>query len=85
MKDTEFIFEEKCLDSFNLLKHALISAPIMQPPNWSQPFEIMCDASDYTVGAILGHRKDKKVHVIYYARRTLDVAQIIMPQPKRNS
>ena len=48
----------------------------MQPPDWSQPFEIMCDASDYAVGTVLGQRKDKKLHAIYYASRTLDEAQI---------
>ena len=35
----------------------------------------MCDASDYTVGAVLGQKKDKKLHVIYYASRTLDDTQ----------
>ena len=48
----------------------------MQVPDWSLPFEIMCDASDYAVGAILGQRKDKKSHVIYYAGRTLNSAQM---------
>ena len=48
----------------------------MQPPDWSLPFEIMCDASDYAVGVVLGQRKDKKMHAIYYASRTLDDAQI---------
>ncbi|XP_050888721.1 uncharacterized protein LOC127093866 [Lathyrus oleraceus] len=76
MKDIEFIFDEKCIEAFNLLKQALISAPIMQPPDWDQPFEIMCDASDYAVGAVLWQRKDKKLHVIYYASRTLDAAQL---------
>ena len=76
MKDVEFVFEEKCLEAFKFLKQALISAPIMQPPDWTQPFEIMCDASDYAVGAVLGQRKDKKLHVIYYASRTLDTAQL---------
>lgn len=54
MKDVEFIFDEKCLESFNHLRHTLISTPIMQPPDWSQPFVMKCDASDYVVGAILG-------------------------------
>ena len=35
----------------------------------------MCDASDYAVGAVLGQRKDKKPHVIYYASKTLNEAQ----------
>ena len=76
MKDAEFIFDNKCLEAFQTLKQALISAPIMQTPDWNEPFEIMCDASDYAVGAVLEQRKDKKLHVIYYASRTLDEAQM---------
>ena len=49
-KDVPFEFDDACLKSFNILKKALISTPIIQPPDWSQPFEIMCDASDYIVG-----------------------------------
>lgn len=49
---------------------------IMQPPDWSKPFEIMCNASDYVVGEVLGQRIDKKLHAIYYVSRTLDQAQI---------
>ncbi|XP_024013068.1 uncharacterized protein LOC112087279 [Eutrema salsugineum] len=44
-------------------------------PDWSLPFEVIKDASDYAVGAVLGQRKDRKLHVIYYASRTLDSAQ----------
>src|SRR3954463_14350271 len=76
IKDAEFIFTDKCTEAFHTLNQALISAPIMQPPDWNEPFEIMCDASDYAVGAVLGQRKDKKLHVIYYASRTLDEAQM---------
>ena len=47
----------------------------MQAPDWELPFEIMCDASDYAVGAVLGQRKGKKMHIIYYASQTLDEAQ----------
>jgi hypothetical protein len=59
-KDVPFEFDDACLNSFNILKEALISAPIIQPPDWSLPFETMCDASDYAVGAVLGQTKDKK-------------------------
>ena len=48
----------------------------MQSPDWSLPFELMCDASDYAVGAVLGQRKEGKPHVIYYASRTLNSAQM---------
>jgi hypothetical protein len=58
------------------LKKILTSTPIIQPPSWGAPFEIMCDASDYIVGAVLGQRIDKLPHVIYYASRTLKDAQL---------
>ena len=75
-KDVQFIFDKDCLDAFCRLKEALISAPILQPPDWSFPFEIMCDASDYAVGAVLGQRRDKQAYAIYYASHTLDEAQL---------
>jgi hypothetical protein len=75
-KDVAFDFNEKCLVAFRTLKSALVSAPIIQPPDWSQPFEIMCDASDYAVGAVLSQRKDGRVHIIYYASKTLNEAQL---------
>ena len=53
-KDVPFVFYDDCVEAFETLKKALISAPIVQPPDWNLPFEIMCDASDYVVGAILG-------------------------------
>ncbi|CAM8910865.1 unnamed protein product [Rhodiola kirilowii] len=74
-KDVPFEFTEECRAAFDDLKAALTSAPIIQAPDWTQPFEIMCDASDYAVGAVLGQRKEKKPVVIHYASRTLDAAQ----------
>jgi hypothetical protein len=53
-KDVAFDFDEKWLAAFRTLKSALVSSPIIQPPDWNQPFEIMCDASDYAVVAVLG-------------------------------
>ncbi|CAN6677893.1 unnamed protein product [Malus baccata var. baccata] len=75
-KDTAFDFNTDCLHAFNSLKQLLTSAPIITAPNWSLPFELMCDASDYAVGAVLGQRKEKLPHVIYYASRTLNDAQL---------
>jgi hypothetical protein len=49
-KDVPFKFDDACSKSFNILKEALISAPIIEPPDWSIPFKIMCDASDYAMG-----------------------------------
>jgi hypothetical protein len=75
-KDIPFEFDDACLKSFETLKKALISAPIIQPPDWSLPFEIMCDASDYAMGAVLGQTKDKKHHTIAYASKTLTGPQL---------
>jgi hypothetical protein len=70
-KDVLFEFDDAHLKSFNILKEALISTPIIQPLDWSLPFKIMCDASDYAVGAVLGQTKDRKHHTIAYASKTL--------------
>ena len=53
-----------------------MEAPILQSPNWDLPFEIMCDVSDFAVGAILGQRIDKKPTTIFYASKTLADAQL---------
>ena len=75
-KDVEFKFDEDCSIAFQILKEALTSAPIILPPKWCFPFELMCDASDYAIGAVLGQRIEKLSHVIYYASRTLNDAQM---------
>ena len=75
-KDTLFDLTDSYLEAFHSLKIDLTQAPILQSPNWSLPFEIMCDASDYAIGAVLGQRMDKKPVVIYYASRTLADAQM---------
>ncbi|KAM2522524.1 hypothetical protein PS1_029455 [Malus domestica] len=74
-KDVPFQFDEECESEFKQLKEKLTSAPIIVPLDWSLPFELMCDASDYALGAVLGQRKDKQPHVIYYASRALNDAQ----------
>ncbi|KAM1972847.1 hypothetical protein FF1_019358 [Malus domestica] len=75
-KDVTFKFDDECEKAFNHLKEMLTSTPIIVLPYWSLPFELMCDASNYALGTVLGQRKDKKPHVIYYASRTLNDAQL---------
>jgi hypothetical protein len=74
-KDVPFVFDDDCKEAFEILKKALIAAPIVQPPDWNLPFEIMCDASNFAVCAVLGQRVDKKLNVIHYASKTLDATQ----------
>jgi hypothetical protein len=75
-KDAPFDFNNESLDAFYYLKKALVCTLIIQPPDWTVPFEIMCDASDYVVGAVLGQTKDKKHHAISYASKTLTGPQL---------
>jgi hypothetical protein len=75
-KDAPFIFTEEFLQSFHTLKKAIISTPVIQPPDWHLPFEVMCDASDYAIGAVLDQSKDKKHHAISYASKTLTRPQL---------
>ncbi|CAM8947845.1 unnamed protein product [Rhodiola kirilowii] len=70
-QEADFNFNNSCLSAVNNLKTALTSAPIVQPPDWELPFELMCDASDFAVGAVLGQHIDKKLHVVYYASKVL--------------
>ena len=74
-KDVPFAWSQACDAAFDKLKTMLVSPPIMRSPNWDLPFEIMCDASDYAIWAVLGQREDKKAFVIYYASKTLYSAQ----------
>ena len=59
-----------------MLKDKLVSAPIVVAPDWSFPFELMCDTSDFAIGAVLGQKREKIFQVIYYASRTLNDAQL---------
>ena len=75
-KDAAFDFNDACKAAFEKLKELLTSAPIIQPPNLALLFEVMCDASNYAVGAVLRQRVGNVPHVIYYASRTLNDAQL---------
>jgi hypothetical protein len=75
-KDAPFVFTEECLQSFHTLKNALIFAPVIEPPDWHLPFQIMCDASDYVVGAVLSQSNDEKHYAITYASKTLTGTQL---------
>ncbi|XP_019263252.1 PREDICTED: uncharacterized protein LOC109241000 [Nicotiana attenuata] len=75
-KDAKFIFDEMCLKAFEELKEKLTTTPIIVTHDWSLPFELMCDASGITIGAVLGQRHNKILHHVYYASNTLNGAQM---------
>ncbi|GJY86981.1 reverse transcriptase domain-containing protein [Tanacetum coccineum] len=70
-KETPFIFSKECIEAFETLKMKLTQAPILVAPDWDLPFEIMCDASDFAVGAVLGQREIPAIsclvqNIVYY-------------------
>ncbi|GJY21588.1 reverse transcriptase domain-containing protein [Tanacetum coccineum] len=75
IKDAKFIFSNECMQAFDILKNKLTSALVIIAPDWNLDFELMCDASDYAVGAVLGHRINKKFRPVYYASKTMNEAQ----------
>nr|GEY83313.1 reverse transcriptase domain-containing protein [Tanacetum cinerariifolium] len=75
-KETPFVFSKECIDVFNTLKKKLTEALILVVSDWNLPFELMCDASDFVIGAVLGQRKTKHFQPIHYASKTMTEAQI---------
>nr|GEU46269.1 hypothetical protein [Tanacetum cinerariifolium] len=75
-KETPFVFSKYCFDSFETLKKKLTEAPILVVPDWNLPLELMCDASDFAIGVVLGQRKTKHFQPIHYASKTMTEAQI---------
>ena len=74
-KDTKFNFDESYQSSFEEIKSRLVEATIMAKPDWNKEFEIMCDASDYAMGVVLGQKTNKMFMVIYDASKTFNEAQ----------
>nr|GFA55199.1 reverse transcriptase domain-containing protein [Tanacetum cinerariifolium] len=74
-KNSPFIFSNECIQAFRTLKDKLTEAPILIAPNWDQPFELMCDASDHAVGAVLGQRIEKHFRPIHYPSKTMNQAE----------
>ncbi|GJX36147.1 reverse transcriptase domain-containing protein [Tanacetum coccineum] len=67
-----FMCKEDCINAFETLKKKLTEAPILVVPDWNLPFELMCDASDFAIGVVLGQRKTKHFQPIHYASKTME-------------
>ena len=76
MQGVPFEFNEPCMNAFEFPKKKLTSTPIVVAPDWNLPFELMCDARNFAIGAVLGQRKEKVFYPIYYASQTLNDAQL---------
>ncbi|GJT94279.1 reverse transcriptase domain-containing protein [Tanacetum coccineum] len=77
-KETPFVFSKDCIDAFETLKKKLTEAPILVVPDWNLPFELMCDASDFAIGAVLGQRKTKHFQPIHYASKTMTIDPLLI-------
>nr|GEW88777.1 reverse transcriptase domain-containing protein [Tanacetum cinerariifolium] len=75
-KETPFVFSNDCIYAFETLKKKLTEDPILVVPDWNLPFELMCDASDFAIGVVLGQRKTKHFQPIHYSSKTMTEAQI---------
>ncbi|GJS05515.1 reverse transcriptase domain-containing protein [Tanacetum coccineum] len=73
-KETPFVFSKDCIHAFETLKKKLTEAPILVVPDWNLPFELMCDASDFAIGVVLGQRRSKHFQPIHYASKTMTEA-----------
>nr|GEU89848.1 reverse transcriptase domain-containing protein [Tanacetum cinerariifolium] len=75
-KVTSFVFSMDCIDAFETLEKKFTKAPILVVPDLNLPFELMCDASNFAIGVVLGQRKTKHFQPIHYASKTMTEAQI---------
>nr|GFA17667.1 hypothetical protein [Tanacetum cinerariifolium] len=74
-KDTSFFFFKECVEAFQTLKRKLTEAQILIAPDWDLPFELMCDASDFAIVAVLGQRQEKHFRPICYASKRMTEAK----------
>ncbi|GJY52206.1 reverse transcriptase domain-containing protein [Tanacetum coccineum] len=74
-KNTPFIFFDDCIQAFQTLKKKLTEAPILIALDWDLPFELMCDASDFAIGAVSGQRHEKHFRPIHYTGKTMNEAE----------
>nr|GEV54155.1 reverse transcriptase domain-containing protein [Tanacetum cinerariifolium] len=74
-KDTPPFFSKECVEAFQTLKRKLTEAPILIAPDWDLPFDLMCDASDFAIGVVLGKRQEKHFRPIHYASKTMTVVE----------
>nr|GEV80710.1 hypothetical protein [Tanacetum cinerariifolium] len=74
-KDIPFFFSKECVKAIQTLKRKLTKALILIAPDWDFPFELMCDASDFPIGAVLGQRQENHFRPIHYASKTMTEAE----------
>jgi hypothetical protein len=76
IKDVDFVWTEQCQTSFETLKFKLSVAPVLRGPNWTLPFHISTDASNTTIGGVLGQKKEQQSYVIYFVNKNLSLVEL---------
>jgi len=71
----KFAFDDAYVRVFECLKEKLIFDPVIIDPNWAEPFDVMCNASGIALGVVLGQKRNKMFHLIYYASKSLNGEQ----------
>nr|GEZ77295.1 reverse transcriptase domain-containing protein [Tanacetum cinerariifolium] len=74
-KNAPLVFSNDCIQALRTLKEKLTEAPILIAPNWDQPFELICDASDFAIRAVIGQRIEKHFRPIHYVSKTMSEAE----------
>jgi hypothetical protein len=75
-KKVEFKWDDECQISFEIPKHKLSTTPMLRGPNWSLHFHICIDASDTTLGAVLGQRENQMPYAIYFVSKNLSPTKV---------
>jgi hypothetical protein len=76
IKYVDFVWTEQCQNSFETLKAKLSVAQVLRGPNWTLPFHISIDASDTTIGGVLGKKEDHQSYAIYFVSKNLSLAEL---------
>jgi hypothetical protein len=83
-KDVEFYWDTNCQVAFNALKEKLSTTPVLRGPNWTFPFHISTDASETTIGVVLGQKENQQHYAIYFVSKNLTPVELIILLQKRN-
>ena len=71
-----FVWDDSCQIDFEDLKLKLYDTPILRGPNWTLPFHISTDASDSTLGVVLGQKEGQQHYAIYFINKNLTPVEL---------
>eukprot|EP00253_Pinus_taeda_P006338 PITA_06338 len=75
-KNVEFKWTDDCQKAFYELKHQLSTTPILRGPDWALPFHISYDASDTTIGVVLGQEENNLPYAIYFISKNMTPTEL---------